>query len=388
MAKFHVNPKTGRTSACGAATRCPFGGAEEHFPSREEAQAAYEKTQRAQEVPPARKKASPQNEGIRQRDLREAVKTTTDAKTLSHAAETGDEGVMRELASNPAASHTDVQKAYGKTNNAKTKALLEAHPNFDKKSFTMKEVEAITADPSRHRELVAFINGHATDRLVARVSTAVGPDSPLQKTILTSGNRQISRNTRLQALKAVEAQHPSSLPADVVTSPHFAVKDYVADMDDSHREWVARSARQPETMEALEHVVLQDLRKPRYPETTNDLAVEVYKNEATPDRVKAELVEASPDAASYHKLTEARATRFPEFSEISYERPASTRALAAGDEETFVFDADKMKMMGFGSNEVKVFMRHMGGHDLYEESYDERSGVFRGKRLWGDPDAP
>lgn len=46
---FHVNPKTGNPGICRAKPEsgrgCPFGGAEEHFNSREEARADYERKQ-------------------------------------------------------------------------------------------------------------------------------------------------------------------------------------------------------------------------------------------------------------------------------------------------------------------------------------------------------
>jgi len=44
---FHINPKTGETGTCKATKACPFGGPDEHFSTREEARAAYEKTQAA-----------------------------------------------------------------------------------------------------------------------------------------------------------------------------------------------------------------------------------------------------------------------------------------------------------------------------------------------------
>lgn len=45
MAKFHVNPTTGKAGACSARVQCPFGGEAEHYASEAEARAAYEATQ-------------------------------------------------------------------------------------------------------------------------------------------------------------------------------------------------------------------------------------------------------------------------------------------------------------------------------------------------------
>ena len=41
--RYHVNPKTGNPGVCHAqAGKCPFGGDENHYPSENEARAAYE----------------------------------------------------------------------------------------------------------------------------------------------------------------------------------------------------------------------------------------------------------------------------------------------------------------------------------------------------------
>lgn len=43
MAKFHINPETGDAGSCKATQgKCPFGGESEHYPSADEARAAYE----------------------------------------------------------------------------------------------------------------------------------------------------------------------------------------------------------------------------------------------------------------------------------------------------------------------------------------------------------
>lgn len=44
---FHINPKTGEAGACKAEKACPFGSSAEHFSTREDARAAYEKSQEA-----------------------------------------------------------------------------------------------------------------------------------------------------------------------------------------------------------------------------------------------------------------------------------------------------------------------------------------------------
>ncbi len=48
MVKYHVNPKTGEPGLCGAqANNCPFGGGDVHYPTKEAARSAYEKTMAA-----------------------------------------------------------------------------------------------------------------------------------------------------------------------------------------------------------------------------------------------------------------------------------------------------------------------------------------------------
>lgn len=46
MAKFHINPETGNAGACKAVNgKCPFGSEDEHFATKREAQAVFEKKQ-------------------------------------------------------------------------------------------------------------------------------------------------------------------------------------------------------------------------------------------------------------------------------------------------------------------------------------------------------
>lgn len=48
MAKFHITPKTGNPGSCRAVTgACPFGSTDEHYPTKEAARAAFEKTNEA-----------------------------------------------------------------------------------------------------------------------------------------------------------------------------------------------------------------------------------------------------------------------------------------------------------------------------------------------------
>lgn len=388
MAKYHVNPNTGRPSACGAVTKCPFGGAEDHYESRDAAQAAYEKQQQKQEVPqPAKKKISVPTEGYRQRDLRVAVKTTTDQQMLSYAARDGDEGVLRDLAANPHVSHKDLQTAYPRVQNEKTKQLFEAHPNFVKKSYTAKEIEEIVNNPKRHGELAKFIEGNATDRMVRKISDGVDSYSPLHKVILTSGNKQISKETKIASLKAVGHQSWDGMSQEIASSKNFHVQEYLPHMSYAQKEWVANNAQKPATMEQLAELTKEDLAAGEHNEAANDLAISIYKNNFTADRTKRDLVEASPDVASYHKLSETRAFRFPEFADMTYDSVDSSRPLAAGDKETFVFDPAVVKNLNFQGNDLKVYMRHMRGKELYNESYNEDTGVFTGERMFGDPDA-
>jgi hypothetical protein len=42
MDKFHINPETGNPGVCSAKVKCPFGGDEVHYFSKEAAQKAFE----------------------------------------------------------------------------------------------------------------------------------------------------------------------------------------------------------------------------------------------------------------------------------------------------------------------------------------------------------
>ena len=55
MAKFHINSKTGEPGACQATQgKCPFGGASEHYTSKQAARDAFERFQKDNALRPAR----------------------------------------------------------------------------------------------------------------------------------------------------------------------------------------------------------------------------------------------------------------------------------------------------------------------------------------------
>ena len=65
MTKYHFNKDTGRTGKCEAKIKCRLGlSADEHFETREEAQAAYEKTMDSKAVSPLKKTTSKEVKNI------------------------------------------------------------------------------------------------------------------------------------------------------------------------------------------------------------------------------------------------------------------------------------------------------------------------------------
>ena len=68
MAKYHINPETGRVNICHAddskAKGCPFGGAETHYATKEGARAAYEKQNETFQNSPLKKLFSKEKEEL------------------------------------------------------------------------------------------------------------------------------------------------------------------------------------------------------------------------------------------------------------------------------------------------------------------------------------
>lgn len=58
MAKYHINPETGRPNQCTAKVQCRFGSEVQHFDSKESARAGYEKQMEGQTVSDSLKKNS------------------------------------------------------------------------------------------------------------------------------------------------------------------------------------------------------------------------------------------------------------------------------------------------------------------------------------------
>lgn len=71
MARFHINPVTGEPGQCRAQQACPFGGANEHFDSKEEAMQNYEVVMAGMTVPEPTAK-----DELRERLIAQAEKDT------------------------------------------------------------------------------------------------------------------------------------------------------------------------------------------------------------------------------------------------------------------------------------------------------------------------
>lgn len=68
MAKYHINPETGRVNICRAddskAKGCPFGGADAHYTTKEGARVAYEKQNETFQSAPLKKLSSKEKEEV------------------------------------------------------------------------------------------------------------------------------------------------------------------------------------------------------------------------------------------------------------------------------------------------------------------------------------
>lgn len=74
MAKFHINPTTGVTGECKSTEgKCPFGGETSHYPSRENAQKAFELSNAGQTLPASVSKGDPGMEGMPMRATTQAT---------------------------------------------------------------------------------------------------------------------------------------------------------------------------------------------------------------------------------------------------------------------------------------------------------------------------
>lgn len=62
MARYHINPETGRPNQCTAKVQCRFGSETQHFDSKEAARAGYEKQMKDQTVSESLKKSTPSSD--------------------------------------------------------------------------------------------------------------------------------------------------------------------------------------------------------------------------------------------------------------------------------------------------------------------------------------
>jgi hypothetical protein len=123
--KYHINPETGRPNQCHAKIQCRFGGESDHYDSKEEARAGYEKNMKDETVSKGLKKSSGESKekNLRREQLAQNERSNREAKEKL-TAEVGPEAARKKLHENRMASQAKHNEKVDSTS-AKEKAERE-----------------------------------------------------------------------------------------------------------------------------------------------------------------------------------------------------------------------------------------------------------------------
>lgn len=377
--KYHVNPRTGAVSACGATIKCPFGDLkDDHYDDRGSALKAYEQKMKGEAVPPPQKAANNRAEeaasGIMQRDLRTLAKSSEDPQVLSMAVKNGDEGVLRAVSENHRASLDHLRVVEERSKNEGTLRKVQAHYNYVPKEFTPENTAALARDGFRVKNLYPTIHGEASDKFVAFVGDKATDYSRVHEEIISTPNPRVSTETRVASLKKPANTFISEA---VAKRESFPATDLLPHMSHSQKATYSRYGVDTDALDVLTDEAVSKINE-GYPERGrgNEVAEALYKNESTSEESRAKIVEVNPKAQSLERLKKLR-TDFPEdYPKLVKERHNVGNSSTA--QESYVLDTERIKKMGMEDSDVYAYMQERG--HLFSPKWDRVSGRYTGYR--------
>lgn len=381
--KYHVNPRTGGVSACGAKIQCPFGDMkDDHYDDRGSALKAYEKKMQGSAVPAPRKvssdrptpKSTDPSAGLMQRDLRKLAKSSDDEKVLSMAVKNGDEGVLRAVSENYSANLDHLRTIEARSNNKGTLKKVQEHYNYVPKEFTPENTAALARDGFRVKNLYPAIHGEASDKFVAFVARNAGDYSKAHEEIVSTPNKSVTIETRVASLNKPAN---SFISEEVAKRESFPASELLPHMSHRQKASYSRYGVESKALDALADESVAKI-KEGYPAKGkgDELADSLYKNEATSAESRAKIVEVSPKAQSLERLKKMKSDFPDDYDKLVKERkPAGNSATA---QESYVLDTERIKKMGMTDGDVYTYMQEK--NHLFSPKFDSVSGVYTGYR--------
>lgn len=322
MARYHVNPRTGGTSVCGAKISCPFGDMEtEHYGSREEAAKAFENKMKEDNIPDPPKKT-----------------TQTKPKNLE------------EMFAVRAASEKD------------------SIPDVDYSKVSKEDIDKMKQNKQGQKQLI-FMVDTAPDKLV-QYTMKDGASRAYRHEVLTSPNPNLSIETKKQALKNVD------LSSNLINDQNFPVDKLASSMTTAQK---LETAIQLEDYKKLDkfatELIKTGIKSDDKNLSTDDVAIAIYNNPKVSNRTKERMLRESATLQSRAKL-ESIMSKDKTF-EANFSRPISSSNNDGNFQEArFEINPNLVKEHDLTQKDIEVMMKRKLGSEYFDPSFDARTSTY------------
>lgn len=416
--RYHVNPKTGKWGQCRATVKpCSFGlGPDDHYETRAEAAAAYEKVMEKLSLPQVAKKEptfelplpegfgkvrkpkgveSPKTtelkkDGLQQRELRRVAASTGDIAEVRFAALYGDDSVYRELLKRKSLEEAVLKHMATTAANKHTRELAAARlPQGKPQASQNRQASTVDAmTPERLQELMnardikPFEEYSATmpKKEALWAARNASPYSFTPRVLLTSANPQVDLEVKEEAFKHLPQYQ---LPQEVATSPHFPAAHFAAAMDSSQKREMAKHLSSLEDANALAKAVGEawsaEGNKYGQDGILEQAAVATARSPHLSKGGREYLAKTVPAVASAFKLGALGARQGAEAAaEPEALRFREERGYGGPSEVIYHFDAEAVAAAGLEGQDIHTYLEHFRGIHLLGGSYEAKNGTYRG----------
>lgn len=389
--KFHVN-SAGEPGSCSAQISCPFGSSEEHFSTKDEARAFYEKNNAEKLVPQTMSKS----------ELNRVVKDTKDAEVLLHGATNGTDRTRGNLIKNPNATAEALVAVRDNTEDDSLKLNAQLHNNFppekldDSALQTVKKMlEEDVVQPNRQKGNTIAHRIYSSDNLndeeFDRVTEVLGEHARLKTAVGNSDNKLTVDKIVSIAESEPEDKNNYLLEAAIKKNPKYPVADRIEHLSPSTVSDLAGYVKDPD---ALRNIVkyppykstrMQTLyRLAMNPATPSDaleaIAKEdksaatgkyLYKHPNTTRKLKNSLTDRSPELQSLARIDELR-ERSPEVMG-NFESSIKPIPDVNVSVHKFQFDPEVRKHTKLSDEDVETYAKNT----IYPNGkYDPETNIF------------
>lgn len=385
MARYHINAK-GEPGICRAQQACPFGGPDQHYPTKEDAARAFEAEMDAS-LFPVQTTTHPLKE------LNELAKTTAATAVFEEILERGSARTIRNLAKNPAVPGAILARAGEKVQDEATRSALTRHAHFPVEAMSGEEFAAVAkhADWERRRDLMA------SDGIRDEHVTAVLGKLAAGGTGINYYDALANRNNQLSQAKIVELAEKNWMSMErALVAGRYPLRERIDQVDLTTIRSALRKVESEEDLKLLtakaveekNHEVLWALAANSHTPATalneiveatdnTDTLIAAYRSPRASTATKERAAGKHEVVASYAKLEKLDQQLHGQLGEL-IGSGAEKSSSYSSKSRVVQFDPEQVRSRNLSPRDVDTYVRYYRGNYLFGTSYNEKTGVYSG----------